>query len=102
MTTYSPVRDEPARARRWSERRVRRELRAGLLRLGGHLGWDTQRVVRFSEAVTRRSWRRCGRGDLERVVAVFAELASRMRATSQEAHALPEQVSPPQRTRRVA
>ena len=31
------------------DRAVRRRLRAGVLRLGGFLGWDRQKVVRFSE-----------------------------------------------------
>lgn len=99
---YASISDEPTRARRWGERRARRELRAGLLRLGGHLGWDAQRVIRFSEAVTGQRWRRCGRADLEQVVATFAELGRRVRATSPEALAVPEDVSPLQQTRRVA
>jgi hypothetical protein len=37
---------------RRAERMARRELRAGLLRLGGYPGWDSRCVVRYAEAVT--------------------------------------------------
>jgi hypothetical protein len=65
-----------------TERAQQRRLRAGVLRLGGYLGWDTQRVVRFSEATTGRSWRRCGRTELIQVLGAFAELAARVRAAT--------------------
>ena len=62
------------------DRAVRRRLRAGVLRLGGYLGWDRQKVVRFSEATAGRPWRRCDRTALLQVLGVFAEVAARVRA----------------------
>jgi hypothetical protein len=59
-----------------------RRLRAGLFRLGGYLGWDAKRVVQFSETVTGRRWRRCGRAELEQVVLTFGEVAKRVRAAA--------------------
>ncbi len=66
-----------------SDRAVRRRLRAGVLRLGEYLGWDTRRVVRFSEAVVGRPWRRCGRAELLQVLGAFAEVAARVRTANQ-------------------
>ncbi len=59
-----------------------RRLRAGVFRLGGFLGWDAKRVVQFSETVTGRRWRRCGRAELEQVVLTFGEVAKRVRAAT--------------------
>jgi hypothetical protein len=64
------------------DRAVRRRLRAGVLRLGGYLGWDRQKVVRFSEAAAGRPWRRCDRTALLRVLGAFAEVAAHVRAAS--------------------
>ena len=64
------------------DRAVRRRLRAGVLRLGGYLGWDRQKVVRFSEATAGRPWRRCDRTELLQVLGAFAEVAARVRAAS--------------------
>ncbi len=50
------------------DRAVRRRLRAGVFRLGGYLGWDRQKVVRFSEATAGRPWRRCDRTGLLQVL----------------------------------
>jgi hypothetical protein len=65
------------------DRAVRRRLRAGLLRLGDYLGWDRQKVVRFSEAAAGRPWRRCDRTALLQVLGAFAEVAARVRAGGQ-------------------
>jgi hypothetical protein len=59
------------------QREVHR-LRAGVFRLGGYLGLDTQAVVRFGEAISGQRWRRCRSAELEQVVADFAQLADRM------------------------
>jgi hypothetical protein len=75
---------EPRRASELLEQADVRRLRAGVLRLGGYLGWDSKRVVRFSETVTGRRWRRCGRGELEQVVQTFGEVAKRVRAATWE------------------
>ena len=64
------------------DRAVRRRLRAGVLRLGGYLGWDRQKVVRFSEATAGRPWRRCDRTELLQVLGAFAEVAARVRAAN--------------------
>src|SRR5713226_500003 len=56
-----------------------RRLRAGVFRLGGYLGFDTQTVVRFSEAISGQRWRRCRRADLEQVAADSTQIAGRMR-----------------------
>jgi hypothetical protein len=62
--------------RRASHRRGQlRRLRAGVFQLGGMLGLDMRAVVRFSEVISGRRWRRCCGGDLEQVVADFATLA---------------------------
>jgi hypothetical protein len=53
-------------------------LRAGVFRLGGFVGLDTRSVLRFSEVISGRRWRRCGSADLEQVVADFAQLANRL------------------------
>ncbi len=65
------------------DRAVRRRLRAGVFRLGGYLGWDRQKVVRFSEATAGRPWRRCDRTELLQVLGAFAEVAAHVRAASQ-------------------
>ena len=65
------------------DRAVRRRLRAGVLRLGGYLGWDRQKVVRFSEATSGRPWRRCDRTALLQVLGAFAEVAASVRAAGQ-------------------
>jgi hypothetical protein len=57
-----------------------RRLRASVFRLGSFVGLDTRAVVRFSEVISGRRWRRCGSADLERVVADFARLANRVAA----------------------
>jgi hypothetical protein len=62
------------------DRAARRQLRAGVLRLGGYLGWDRQKVVRFSEATAGRPWRRCDRTALLQVLGAFAEVAAHVRA----------------------
>jgi len=60
-------------------------LRAGIVRLGGSLGWDAPMVVRFSEAAAGCPLQRCGRPELLRILSRFADLAARMRARSQAA-----------------
>jgi hypothetical protein len=57
------------------------ELRAGVLRLGALLGCDASVVARFAEAVTGRDWSCCGRDELLDVLAAYASLADRVRAT---------------------
>ena len=54
-------------------------LRLGAFQLGGYLGLDMRAVVQFSEAVIGRRWGRFSNADLERVVADFAQLNSRVR-----------------------
>jgi hypothetical protein len=56
-----------------------RRLRSGVSRIGASLGLQTQAVVRFSEAISGKRWRRCRRYDLERVLSDFAEVRRRMR-----------------------
>jgi hypothetical protein len=55
-----------------------RRLRAGVFRLGGYLGLDTRAVVRFSETISGKRWKRCSPADLERVAADFAQVARRV------------------------
>jgi hypothetical protein len=45
-----------------------------VLRLGGLLGWGPRDVIGFAEALTGRTWRQCGRGDLEAVRDEFLAL----------------------------
>ena len=57
---------EPRRQHALPEKVHIRCLRNGILRVGGQLGFDTRTVVRFSEIISGRRWRRCARADLER------------------------------------
>jgi hypothetical protein len=56
-----------------------RRLRAGVFRIGASLGLQTQAMVRFSEAISGKRWRRCRHYDLEQVLSDFAEVRRRMR-----------------------
>ena len=58
-----------------------RRLRAGVFRLGAFVGLDTRAVVRFSEVISGRRWRRCSCADLELVAGDFARLANRLEAS---------------------
>jgi hypothetical protein len=75
----TPARAEPLRRRGARGGVEARRLRAGVLRLGASLGLQTQAVVRFSEAISGKRWRRCHRYDLEQVLSDFAEVRRRMR-----------------------
>ena len=55
-------------------RQERARLRLSVLRLGGLLGWGPRDVIGFTEALTGRTWRRCGRLDLEAVRDEFLAL----------------------------
>jgi hypothetical protein len=59
-----------------------RQLRQALEEVGAHLGWDHQTVVRISEAITGRAWKRCGSGDVVRVARVLLEVAAALRSGS--------------------
>lgn len=54
--------------------RKRARLRLIVLRLGGLLGWGPRDVIGFAEALTGRTWRQCGRADLETVRDEFLAL----------------------------
>jgi hypothetical protein len=54
--------------------RKRARLRLIVLRLGGLLGWGRRDVIGFAEALTGRTWRQCGRADLETVRDEFVAL----------------------------
>jgi len=79
----------PAARQRHDHRAEERQARAGILRLGALLGWDAPTVARFAEAVTGRPWRRCGRADLQRILAAYAALGRQLRA----AHGQPPRAS---------
>ncbi len=70
---------EPIRRRGAVGRVEVRRLRAGILLLGASLGFNTQAVVGFSEAISGQRWRRCGGFDLEQVVTELARIGGRMR-----------------------
>ena len=55
-------------------RRERVRLRLTVLRLGGLLGWGQRDIIGFTEALSGRTWRRCGRFDLEEVRDEFLAL----------------------------
>ena len=74
---------EPLRRRGAGGRTELRRLRAGVLRLGASLGFDTQAVVRFSEAISGQRWRHCQGYDLEQVVGELAQIGRRMRLTDE-------------------
>jgi hypothetical protein len=59
-----------------------RRLRAGVLRLCASLGFNTQAVVQFSEAISGQRWRHCQGYDLEQVVGELAQIGRRMRPRS--------------------
>jgi len=71
---HRQVISEPLRRRAAPARMEFQRLRAGVFRLGASAGLDTREVVRFSEAISGRRWRRCGCVDLERVVADLRQL----------------------------
>lgn len=62
------------------ERENERQLRAALLRLGGYLGWDERAVIRFCEAITGRSWSRCGAAEVLQVGRALLDVAVAIRA----------------------
>ena len=72
------------RGRRSARIRQRQHVRLRLvvLRLGGRLGWGPRDVIGFAEALTNRSWRRCGRTDLEAVRDEFLALRWAIRRKS--------------------
>ena len=72
---------EPLRRRGAGGRTELHRLRAGVLRLGASLGFDTQAVVRFSEAISGQRWRHCQGYDLEQVVGELSQIGRRMRPT---------------------
>jgi len=73
---------EPHQRRAAPGRIELRRLRSGVFRLGSFVGLDTRAVVRFSEAITGRRWRRCGSADLELVAVDFVQLAIRREANA--------------------
>ena len=83
---------EPLQRRAPPGRIELRRLRNGVFRLGSFVGLDTRAVVRFTEVISGRRWRRCGSADLEQVAADFAQLASRREAN-------PRSDARPERTR---
>jgi hypothetical protein len=84
---HKPVGTELFERRGAPSRVELRRLRNGVFRLGSRVGLDTQAVVRFSEAVTGRRWRRCGIAEMERVVADFAQIANRIAASPERTSA---------------
>jgi hypothetical protein len=76
---------EPRRRHELPEKVHIRCLRIGIFRVGGQLGFDTRTVVRFSEVISGRRWRRCAGADLERVVADLGQLAIRVQGRNDEA-----------------
>lgn len=70
---------EPPRRRGAQGRTDARRLRAGVFRIGALAGLETQAVVRFSEAISGKRWRRCRRYELEQVAANLAEISGRIR-----------------------
>jgi hypothetical protein len=86
---------EPLQRRATPGRSELRRLRANVFRLGSFVGLDTQAVVRFSEVISGRRWRRCGGADLERVAADLAHLASGATARPASTEAGPPVVGNP-------
>ena len=60
-----------------------RRLRAGVLRVGASIGFNTQRVVRVSEAISGQRWRQCQGYDLEHVVGELSQIGRRMRPSDE-------------------
>jgi hypothetical protein len=79
QTVTTLVKAEPLRRQSAPGRMEVRRLRAGVFRIGASLGLQTRMVVRFSEAISGKRWRRCHRYDLEQVLADLAEVRRRMR-----------------------
>ena len=82
MTGTSSERIMAGRRLESAERECGRQLREALLEVGTHLGWDHQTVVRISESVTGRPWRRCGADEVVRVARVLLEVAVALRSAS--------------------
>ena len=62
------------------ERAHRQQLREALVEVGRHLGWDRETVIRLSEAITGRPWRRCSTSHVLRVARVLLEVAIALRS----------------------
>jgi hypothetical protein len=69
-------------------------LRAGLPRLGGHLGSDVLNVARVSDAVIERRSLPFVRPDLVQRVAAFAEVGRRLRVIARETDQTPATEEP--------
>ncbi len=77
---HRQVMSEPLQRRAAPGRIELRRLRIGVFRLGSFVGLDTRAVVRYTEVISGRRWRRCGSTDLEQAVADFVQLANRHEA----------------------
>ena len=64
------------------ERAYRQQLREALVEVGRHLGWDRETVIRLSEVITGRPWRRCSTSQVLRVARVLLEVATALRCGS--------------------
>jgi hypothetical protein len=65
------------------ERETERDLRAALLRLGSHVGWDQQAVIRLSEAIAGRPWSRFGAAEVVQVGRALLDVAVALRTGNQ-------------------
>ncbi len=63
------------------DKRVR--LRAGVLRLGGLLGWEPREVISFAEAVVGCPWRHFGCAEFEMVLEEYRASAEALRAKTE-------------------
>jgi hypothetical protein len=80
--TVDDVRAEARSQLACVERAHRQQLREALVEVGRHLGWDRQTVIRLSEAITGRPWRRCSTSQVLRVARVLLEVATALRCGS--------------------
>ncbi len=63
------------------DQRVR--LRAGVLRLGGLLGWEPREVISFAEALAGCPWRHFGCAEFEMVLEEYRAIAQALRAKTE-------------------
>ena len=96
MAVETPVLlDQPEVVCGQGDKRVR--LRAGVLRLGGMLGWEPREVISFAEAVAGCPWRHFGSAEFEMVLEEYRTIAHALRAKTKRPvdHAMPKAIAAP-------
>ena len=70
------------RSRHARDNNLERELKAGIVAAGRHLGWNARAVEAFVVAVAGRPLQTCRQRELNRVLAAYVELAYTLRTVA--------------------